>query len=71
MNVLCVCPTYGRPRLLANAVACFLAQDHPEAHRKLLILDDADQIKSQDHGAWQVISTPERFRLCRRSTTQC
>lgn len=61
MNVLCLCPTYGRPRLVANAVACFLTQDYPEASRKLLILDDAGQIESQDHGGWQVISTPERF----------
>ena len=61
MNVLCLCPTYGRPRLVANAVACFLAQDYPETNRKLLILDDAGQIESQDNGTWQVISTPERF----------
>lgn len=61
MNVLCLCPTYGRPRLVANAVACFLAQDYPETNRKLLILDDAGQIESQDHGTWQVVSTPERF----------
>ena len=61
MNILCLCPTYGRPRLLANAIACFLAQDYPAEKRKLLILDDAGQIESQDHGSWQVISTPERF----------
>jgi hypothetical protein len=61
MNILCLCPTYGRPQLLANAVACFLAQDYPEEKRKLLILDDAGQIESQNHGSWQVISTPERF----------
>ena len=61
MNVLCLCPTYGRPRVVANAVACYLAQDYPEASRKLLILDDAGQIESQDHAGWQVISTPERF----------
>ena len=61
MNILCLCPTYGRPRLLANAVACFLAQDYPLHQRKLLILDDAGQIESQDHGNWQVISTPARF----------
>lgn len=39
----------------------FLAQDYPGEQRKLLILDDAGQIESQDHGSWQVISTPERF----------
>lgn len=42
--VACLCPTYGRPRMAANAWACFNAQDYPAERRALLILDDADQL---------------------------
>jgi hypothetical protein len=45
MNVLCLCPTYGRPQLLANALACFQAQDYKGGQKKLLILDDFGQYK--------------------------
>lgn len=41
--VSCLCPTYGRPRLLENAVACFLSQTYPADRRELLILDDGGQ----------------------------
>jgi hypothetical protein len=61
MNILCLCPTYGRPRLVSNALACFLAQDYPAQQRKLLILDDADQIARQEGQCWEVQSTPSRF----------
>lgn len=39
-RISCLCPTFGRPRLLANAVACFLAQDYPPDRCKLIVLDD-------------------------------
>ncbi len=42
--VACLCPTYRRPALLANAVACFEAQDYPADRRLLWIADDAAQI---------------------------
>ena len=61
MNVLCLCPTYGRPKLLANALACFLAQDYDQGERKLLILDDAGQIEPANHGNWEVITRPARY----------
>ena len=38
--VTCLCPTYGRPERLRDAVACFLWQDYPGGSR-LLILNDA------------------------------
>ena len=44
MKVACLCPTYGRPRLLANALAQFQAQTHPAEDRRLFILEDAGQI---------------------------
>ncbi len=59
MRLLVLCPTYGRPRLLANAVACFEAQTYPD--RRMVILDDAGQIAPQTGLGWELFSTPERF----------
>lgn len=52
-------PTYGRPHLVANALACFLAQDHPDKH--LLILDDAGQLAAGGGPNWEVVSGPARY----------
>ncbi|HEY0985311.1 glycosyltransferase [Schlesneria sp.] len=60
--VSCVCPTFGRPALLANALACYLAQDYPLERRELIVLDDAGQYGSQAGEGWEVISVPRRFR---------
>src|SRR5215213_9160857 len=60
-SLLCVCPTYGRPRLVANSLACFLAQDYPPELCHLLILDDAQQYTPQSGRNWEVVSSPERF----------
>jgi hypothetical protein len=61
MKIAALTPTYGRPRLVANALACFLAQDYPVEKRQLLILDDAGQIAPQSGADWQVWSTAEKF----------
>jgi glycosyltransferase involved in cell wall biosynthesis len=60
--VSCLCPTYLRPRLLENSIACFLAQDYPAERRELVILDDAGQIAPRKGDGWEVISTARRFR---------
>jgi len=59
-NVACLCPTYRHPQLLANALACFLAQDYPADRRRLLILDDAGQIDPQVGPNWAIRSTANR-----------
>lgn len=59
MKVVCVCPTYKRPELLANAVACYEAQTY--ANRELLILDDAGQIAECCGDKWSLQSIPNRF----------
>ena len=59
--ISCLCPTYRRPRLLANSVACFLAQDYPRDRRELIILDDGGDFESQQQDNWQVISISRRF----------
>jgi hypothetical protein len=61
MNILCLCPTYGRPRLVANAWACFAAQDYPRDKCKLVVLDDANQIAPGNYGNVTITSTPERY----------
>jgi len=58
---VCLMPTYGRPKMVENTIACFLAQDYPAERRHLLILDDAGQIPPQKGDGWEVFSTAERF----------
>lgn len=60
--VSCLCPTYCRPELLANALACYLAQDYPADRRELIILDDAGQFQSQNQSGWELVSVSRRFR---------
>lgn len=68
MKLLCFCPTYGRPKLLANAIACFEQQDYPAHDRRLMVLDDAGQIRDQVGGyiatwpwTWTINSTATRY----------
>jgi hypothetical protein len=61
MNTLaCLCPTYGRFRLVENSIACFLAQDYPAEKRRLLILDDSGAIPPQAGDGWQVVGVKSR-----------
>jgi len=55
MNIACLMPTYGRRHLVENAVACFLAQDHPAENRRLLILDDLGDLRGEGLG-WRIWS---------------
>lgn len=43
MKIACVCPTYKRPRELAEAIESFLRQDYPAELRSLIVLDDVGQ----------------------------
>lgn len=61
MRFLILCPTFGRPTLLANAVACYLAQDYPAELRHLRILDDAGQYSGQSGDGWILHSTRDRY----------
>ena len=60
--VSCLCPTYRRPKLLENSIACFLAQDYPADRRELIVLDDAGELQNQTGEGWQIISIGRRFR---------
>ena len=52
--VSCLCPTYRRPQLLENSIACFLDQNYPADRRELVVLDDAGELQSQTGEGWQI-----------------
>jgi len=62
LRIACICPTYGRPELLRNSLACFLGQDYPVDSRRLIILDDAGQFANQEGAGWKIVSTNERIK---------
>lgn len=55
-----LCPTFRKPKLLANALACYLAQTYPADRRELLIFDSAQQFQTQRGEGWRLISLSER-----------
>lgn len=58
--IVALCPTYRRPRLLANAIACFEAQDFPVERRQLLICDDSGEHHHQWGKDWCLLDdTPD------------
>jgi len=60
--VSCLCPTYKRPQLLANAVACFQTQDY-EGPMELVVLDDAGTIQGFVYKNELARGSPERCSL--------
>jgi len=46
VNLLCLVPTYGRPQLVANAIALFDRQTYPADKRRMMVFDDGGQIES-------------------------
>lgn len=62
MKLVCLCPTYGRPKqLLEESIGFFLAQDYPAELRRLIILDDLGNIEPQRGDGWELHSTSLRF----------
>ncbi len=64
-KLACLCCTYARPQLLAQALESYLRQDYPSDRVELIVLDDAGQYVSQVHKSpkrWQIVSTTQRFR---------
>lgn len=54
MFITALCPTYRHPKLLANSLALWNAQDYPADQRELLILDDAPSFDEQHGPNWQL-----------------
>lgn len=48
-KIACLCPTYGRPRLVQNALALFMAQVYVRGMAKLFVLDDGAQFDEQQN----------------------
>jgi glycosyltransferase involved in cell wall biosynthesis len=60
--VSCFCLTYGRPRILEEAIHSYLLQDYAGPKEMIVLNDYADQILAFDHPEVEVINLPKRFR---------
>lgn len=56
--ITCLCPTFRRPRLLEEALACFEQQTLPLSQRELFVCDDSGDLGLQSGPGWQVIGGP-------------
>ncbi len=56
--VSCFCLTYGRPRVLEEAIQSFLQQDYAGAKEMIVLNDYADQTLAFDHPDFST-TTPE------------
>ncbi len=59
MNVLAICITWNRPKLLGRSIHSFLQQTNRDA--RLFVLDDAGQYQSEEHERWTLFSTAKRY----------
>lgn len=62
-KVSCLCPTYGRPRLLGEAIRCFLDQDYP--NKEMIVLNDQEGVSlilPSCPDNVKIINYPTRFR---------
>lgn len=60
--VSCLCPTYGRPELLQEAICCFLQQDYP--NKELVVLNDHPNAITldRDYPGVYVYNCSQRFQ---------
>jgi len=61
VKIACLCPTYNRPTLLQNALACFLEQDYPASKRRLFVLDDGNSVLPRSTCDFEARSSPARY----------
>lgn len=59
--VSCLCPTFGRPHVLREAIWCFLQQDY--ANKELIIVNDHPNpiTLDREYPGVRLINLPERF----------
>jgi glycosyltransferase involved in cell wall biosynthesis len=60
--VSCICLTYGRPDLLAEAIYSFLVQDYGGTKELIVLNDYAPQRLAFDDPQVQIVNLPRRFR---------
>lgn len=69
--VSCMCLTYGRPHLLEEAIASFLAQDYVGI-KELVVLNDCEyQSLHCDHPEVIVVNVPRRFKTVGEKRNAC
>ena len=61
MRIAALMPTWRRPALAANALACFLAQSHDD--KRLLIGDDSGELLPISGDGWEVAQLPKQDSL--------
>ena len=61
MRIAALCPTYRRPKLLAEMLECWENQDYPAELRRLFILDDGGTFEPQSGPTWELLTAPERY----------
>ena len=60
-KISCLCPTYGRPHALEEAIHSFLIQDYP-GEKELVILNDLpDQQLHFKHSQVKIVNLPNRI----------
>src|SRR3990167_358472 len=65
LELLCLCPTYGRRKeLLENSIACFLQQEYPADHRHLVIFDDLGNLAKTDTSILPGVTILSQTRRC-------
>ncbi|TWU18574.1 glycosyltransferase family 2 protein [Allorhodopirellula heiligendammensis] len=68
--VSAIMPTFGRPELVSESVAMFLAQDYPQ--KELIILNDCDgQIFRFDHPQVRVVNQSQRYATLGEKRNAC
>jgi glycosyltransferase involved in cell wall biosynthesis len=61
-GVSCICPTFGRPALLVEAIESFLRQDY-RGPKELVVLNDCpEQTLEYDHPEVRIVNVPGRFK---------
>ena len=55
-----LCPTYRRPKLLAELLGYWEAEDYPPELRRLFILDDGATFEAQVGSTWELHTTERR-----------
>lgn len=69
--VSAMCLTYGRVRVLEEAMACFLAQDYPGQKEMIILNDLPEQTLKFDHPEVTVVNVKKRFKTVGDKRNAC
>lgn len=61
-GISCICPTYGRPHLLEEAIESFLRQDYPGPKELIVLNDLPEQHLVFEYPGVHVVNVGRRFR---------